>query len=113
LAVRDIYLDIYVNLAYMKAAIMQDVPMGARTAKLFMTGRSQAVRLPLEFRFEGREVFVRRDPKTGDVILSSRPDSWDGLFELYGRSDVPDDFMGPDDRSLRAQDRDPFEGWKA
>ena len=39
-------------------------------AKLFMHGRSQAVRLPKEFRFEGTEVFVRR---MGDeVVLSSR-----------------------------------------
>ena len=30
------------------------------TAKLFMTGRSQAVRLPKEFRFEGKEVRIRR-----------------------------------------------------
>ncbi len=86
--------------------------MGARTAKLFTTGRSQAVRLPMEFRFEGSEVFVRRDPKTGDVILSRRPDSWDGLFELYGKGDVPGDFMGADDRSHPAQERDPFLGWK-
>ncbi|HEX9701860.1 MAG TPA: AbrB/MazE/SpoVT family DNA-binding domain-containing protein, partial [Rhodospirillales bacterium] len=41
-----------------------------RTAKLFKNGRSQAVRLPAEFRFEGQEVFVRRDAATGDVILS-------------------------------------------
>jgi len=34
----------------------------------------------MEYRFQGTEVFVRRDPKTGDVILSPRPDSWDGLF---------------------------------
>lgn len=40
------------------------------TAKLFKNGRSQAVRLPAEFRFEGEEVLVRRDPDTGDVILS-------------------------------------------
>jgi antitoxin VapB len=40
------------------------------TAKLFKNGRSQAVRLPAEFRFEGDEVLVRRDPVTGDVILS-------------------------------------------
>ena len=85
--------------------------MGARTAKLFTTGRSQAVRLPLEFRFEGKEVFVRRDPKTGDVILSRKPDSWDGLFELYGASDVPADFMGPADRSQPMPGRDPFAGW--
>lgn len=45
-----------------------------RTAKLFLNGRSQAVRLPAEYRFEGREVFIRQDPATGDVILSRRPD---------------------------------------
>ena len=85
----------------------------SRTAKLFTTGRSQAVRLPLEFRFEGREVFIRRDPKTGDVILSRKPESWDGLFELYGRGDIPKDFMGPADRKQLSQDRDPFKGWRS
>ena len=40
------------------------------TAKLFKNGRSQAVRLPAEFRFEGDEVLIRRDPVTGDVVLS-------------------------------------------
>ena len=40
-------------------------------AKLFMHGRSQAVRLPKEFRFEGSEVFVRR--VGADVVLSSLP----------------------------------------
>ncbi len=43
-----------------------------QTAKLFKNGRSQAVRLPAEFRFEGDEVSIRRDPDTGDVILSPR-----------------------------------------
>jgi len=43
-----------------------------QTAKLFKNGRSQAVRLPAEFRFEGDEVLIRRDPLTGDVILSPR-----------------------------------------
>ena len=43
-----------------------------RTAKLFMNGRSQAVRLPGEFRFDGSEVNIRRDPETGDVILSRK-----------------------------------------
>ncbi len=86
--------------------------MGHRTAKLFTTGRSQAVRLPMEFRFEGTEVFVRRDPKSGDVILSSKPNSWDGLFELYDKGSVPDDYMGPADRDQLSQDRDPFKDWK-
>ena len=85
--------------------------MGARTAKLFTTGRSQAVRLPIEFRFGGDEVFIRRDPVTGDVILSAKPETWDGLFELYGKDGLDADFMGPADRDQGAQDRDPFAGW--
>ncbi len=40
-------------------------------AKLFLHGRSQAVRLPKEFRFEGTEVFVRRVGE--EVVLSSKP----------------------------------------
>lgn len=40
-------------------------------AKLFAHGRSQAVRLPKEFRFDGTEVYVRR--MGDDVVLSSRP----------------------------------------
>ena len=86
--------------------------MSTRTAKLFTTGRSQAVRLPVEFRFEGSEVFIRRDPKSGDVILSRKPDSWDGLFEFHSKGYVPDDFMGPADRDQRPHDRDPFQGWE-
>jgi antitoxin VapB len=56
-----------------------------KIAKLFRNGGSQAVRLPAEFRFEGDEVYVRRDEATGDVILSStsrasREAYWDDLF---------------------------------
>lgn len=54
----------------------------SRTAKLFRNGRSQAVRLPAEFRFEGREVFIRKDDETGDVILSRRPGSWEQFLRL-------------------------------
>ena len=64
-----------------------------RTAKLFRNGRSQAVRLPSEYRFEGSEVYVRRDPATGDVILSRRPESWQDFFELMKAIDVPGDFL--------------------
>jgi antitoxin VapB len=64
-----------------------------RTAKLFQNGRSQAVRLPAEYRFEGSEVYVRRDEATGDVILSRRPESWHDFFDLVKTADVPDDFL--------------------
>jgi antitoxin VapB len=64
-----------------------------RTAKLFRNGRSQAVRLPADLRFEGSEVFIRRDPTTGDVILSRQPGSWDSFFELRRQGQIPEDFM--------------------
>lgn len=63
------------------------------TAKLFRNGRSQAVRLPAEFRFFGSEVYVRRDPNTGDVILSRRPESWQDFFDLADSLDIPRDFL--------------------
>jgi antitoxin VapB len=71
-----------------------------RTAKLFRNGRSQAVRLPVDLRFEGEEVYIRQDPTTGDVILSRRPDSWESFFKLTEQAGVPDDFMS--DRQDRA-----------
>jgi antitoxin VapB len=64
------------------------------TAKLFRNGRSQAVRLPAEFRFEGSEVFIRKDSDTGNVILSRRPhSSWKSYFRLRDQIGVADDFM--------------------
>jgi antitoxin VapB len=64
-----------------------------RTAKLFRNGRSQALRLPAEYRFEGSEVYIRRDPHTGDVVLSRRPESWQEFFDLADRIGVPDEFL--------------------
>lgn len=77
------------------------------TAKLFVTGRSQAVRLPMEFRFPGTEVFIRRDPNSGDVVLSAKPTSWQEFFELTDRTEIPSDFM-VDREDLPAQERDLF-----
>lgn len=45
-----------------------------RTAKVFRNNRSQAVRLPKEFQFNTREVFIRKEGS--DVILSPRPSEW-------------------------------------
>ena len=75
-----------------------------KTARIFNNGGSQAVRLPVEFRFEGKEVSVRRDERSGDVILS-RKAGW-GTWEEYlllrdaSRSAVPDEFMA--DRPLNS-----------
>jgi antitoxin VapB len=78
-----------------------------RTAKLFANGRSQAVRLPAEYRFEGAEVYIRRDPENGDVILSRRPESWEGFFELMKTIAVPKDFLA-DRRDTPPQKRKLF-----
>lgn len=53
-----------------------------QSAKLFKNGRSQAVRLPAEFRFEGSEVSIRRDPITGDVVLSARNRKFEDWLRL-------------------------------
>jgi antitoxin VapB len=62
-------------------------------AKLFWNGRSQAVRLPKEFRFEGEEVSVRREG--GRVILEPVVrTAWPkGYWESWKK--VPDDFEAP------------------
>lgn len=78
-----------------------------RSAKLFRNGRSQAVRLPAEFRFEGSEVYIRRDPATGDVILSRRPESWQDYFELMKGVELADDFLA-DRRDTAPQKRKLF-----
>ena len=83
-----------------------------QTAKLFMNGRSQAVRLPAEFRFDSTEVFIWRDPETGHVILSQKPLTWDSFFEALAGADVPPDFLSPEERKQGQQDRDPFAGWQ-
>jgi antitoxin VapB len=48
------------------------------TAKLFKSGRSQAVRLPKEFRFEGDEVAVTR--LGAAVVLLPKNHDWEVLF---------------------------------
>ena len=79
----------------------------ADTAKLFMTGRSQAVRLPRDYRFEGSEVFIRRDPATGDVVLSRKPDGWTGFLRVAEQATVPTDFLA-DRHDSPADERELF-----
>jgi antitoxin VapB len=79
-----------------------------QTAKVFMTGRSQAVRLPAEFRFDVKEVFIRKDEKTGDVIMSPRL-SWKEIFAELDELEVPEDFLSPEERNQQPlQERDIF-----
>lgn len=96
----------YAKLIYTMSPTTEGVM--TQVAKIFNNGRSQAVRLPAAFRFEGTEVFIRRDEATGDVILSRRPESWDGLLAAIRSGGVPDDFLGAADRVQDQHARDPF-----
>lgn len=72
-----------------------------KTAKIFMNGRSQAVRLPKEFRFDCDEVFIERQ---GDkVILTARKPDWDEFFD--SRPVFGDDFLA-DREDAPAQERE-------
>jgi len=77
------------------------------TAKLFMNGRSQAVRLPKGFRFEGEEVFIK---KVGNaVVLLPRQRSWETLYESLGS--FSEDFMEERGQPVVGQERaeNPFD----
>lgn len=65
--------------------------MKGKRARVFWTGRSQAVRLPKEFRVDGDTVLIRRE---GDAIVLEPADVWpEGYVESF--AGVPDDFARP------------------
>ena len=107
----DIYLDIFNIRFYSKIIRTNPEKAMSQTAKIFINGRSQAVRLPAAFRFETEEVFIRKDPETGDVILSRKPADWDDFFAALGEG-IPADFLDTDERRQAHQNRDPFAGWE-
>jgi antitoxin VapB len=59
------------------------------TAKVFWSGRSQAVRLPKEFRVEAREVRLTRRGR--EIIMEPLPENWQWLDAISGTLD--DDFV--------------------
>ncbi len=74
-----------------------------REARLFQNGRSQAVRLPKEFRLPGESVYIRRLGQV--VMLLPKEQSWDSLADACGR--FSEDFM--ETRDQGSQDRqEPF-----
>ncbi len=73
----------------------------SRTAKLFVSGGSQAVRLPADCRFEGKEVFISKNGER--VVLSPKPESW-AEFLAHGPRATPDFLQGIED--LPVQERE-------
>ena len=59
------------------------------TAKVFWSGRSQAVRLPKEFRMDAKEVRLRKKGK--GILLEPLPENWNWLDAIAGTLD--DDFV--------------------
>lgn len=73
-----------------------------KTAKLFKNGDSQAVRLPREFRFTGKEVLIKRVGSA--VVLLPKAKSWDTLLESLEK--FPPDFMSDREQPAGAERRD-------
>ena len=71
------------------------------TAKLFWSGRSQAVRLPKDFRFRGKEVRIRRHGNA--VILEPVADDWGWLDAIAGALDA--DFVQAVNEQPEQQER--------
>ena len=59
------------------------------TAKIFMTGRSQAVRLPKEYRFRGKDVYVKKVDNI--VLLIPKDDPWASLISSV--HEFTDDYL--------------------
>lgn len=58
------------------------------TAKLFLNGRSQAVRLPKSYRFEGNEVYIKK-VSGGVLILPKDKTIWDVWERNLKKYDTP------------------------
>jgi antitoxin VapB len=78
------------------------------TAKVFWSGRSQAVRLPKEFRVEGDTVRIRRQGKA--IILEPAAGDWDWLDAVTGPLDA--DFEAAATERLDEQDRPDLDVFK-
>ncbi len=78
------------------------------TAKLFWSGRSQAVRLPKDFRFDSGEVRIRRHG--GTVVLEPIAKDWNWLDRLIGP--VDDDFTQAANERPDAQARPALDFFK-
>lgn len=75
-----------------------------QSAKLFLNGRSQAVRLPKEFQFSGNDVLIQ---KVGDaVILLPHDKSWEVFLD--GLNQFTDDFMKSGRDQGKNQERENF-----
>jgi len=76
--------------------------MPTKTAKIFKSGNSQAVRIPKEFQLEGTEVEIERRGDT--LILRPKRKSWEPFLDCL--DDFSDDFLESGREQQPPQDRD-------
>jgi len=75
-----------------------------KTAKIFKSGNSQAVRLPKELQFDVSEVEIFR--RGDEIVLRKKPQDLARVFELL--ADMSEDFMENGRRQPFVQEREPF-----
>ena len=73
------------------------------TTKVFVSGKSQAVRIPKDFRFECDEVYIEKKGK--QLLLTPKPKNWDDYFANSNpfKGDLPDDI-----KDFSMQEREDF-----
>lgn len=78
----------------------------SQTARVFMNGQSQAVRIPKEFRFNSDEVFISRN-ENGDIVLSEKKPTWSNFFAEFNDPKGLESFIA-DREQETPQDKDLF-----
>ena len=75
--------------------------MNVQIAKIFMNGRSQAVRLPKEYRFDTDEVYITKQGE--NIVISAKKPTWDDFFDSKS---VFDEVFLQDRNDALPQERD-------
>ena len=77
---------------------------------VFMNGRSQAVRIPANLRLKGKQVYIRRDPYSGDLVLSEmdRRRHLRDVLDRIAHDPFPEDFLADRNQGVN-QERDRYD----
>jgi antitoxin VapB len=92
--------------------MLNNTPLRA-VAKVFSTGNSQAVRLPKAFRVDVQEMWIVKNPETGEITLkpkneNQRQQNLDTLFRMIADEPCAEDFVPVRETN---DSRNPFEQW--
>ncbi len=84
-------------------------------AKVFMTGNSQAIRLPKAFRVDVSEMWIIKNQVSGEITLKPKNDDarkrkLEKLFRMLAENPLPEDFLTESSRQ-NSLPKNPFESW--